>query len=54
MNEATRVAQCEEIVKQLEKSVPKWEGFGPGGWSITIQLVRFSLSSPRPYPDKVI
>ena len=39
-NEASRVAQNDEIVKQLEKSVPRWEGFGPGGWSTTIQLVR--------------
>jgi len=46
-NETSRVAQSDEIVKQLEKSVPRWEGFGPGGWTITIQLVRFyPLSFP--------
>jgi len=44
-NETSRVAQSDEIVRQLEKSVPRWEGFGPGGWSITIQLVRFSFLS---------
>ncbi|KAF9644688.1 hypothetical protein BDM02DRAFT_3121491 [Thelephora ganbajun] len=37
-NETSRVPQSDEIVKQLEKSVPRWEGFGPGGWSTAIQL----------------
>ena len=46
-NETSRVAQSDEIVRQLEKSLPRWEGFGPGGWSVTIHLVRFSFSSPR-------
>jgi hypothetical protein len=46
-NETPRVAQSDEIVKQLEKSVPRWEGFGPGGWSTTIQLVRLSFPRPR-------
>ena len=45
-NENSRMAQSEEIVKQLEKSVPRWEGFGPGGWSTTVQLVRISVSCP--------
>lgn len=45
-NENSRMAQSEEIVKQLEKSVPRWEGFGPGGWSTTIQLVCFPPSRP--------
>ena len=47
-NENSRMAQSQsdEIVKQLEKSVPRWEGFGPGGWSTTIQMVRL----PLPYP----
>jgi len=45
-NETSRVAQSDEIVKQLEKSVPRWEGFGLGGWSTTIQLVRISFSYP--------
>ena len=40
-NETSRVAQSDEIVKQLEKSVPRWDGFGPGGWSTSIQLVPF-------------
>ena len=44
--ETSRVPQSDEIVRQLEKSVPRWEGFGPAGWSTTIQLVRF-FSSPR-------
>ena len=52
-NETSRVAQSDEIVKQLEKSVPRWDGFGPGGWTISIQLVRLSPpSSPRAYLDK--
>jgi len=45
-NETSRVAQSDEIAKQLEKSVPRWEGFGLGGWSTTIQLVRLSFSYP--------
>ena len=53
-NETSRVAQSDEIVKQLEKSVPRWEGFGPGGWSTTIQLVRFPLSHSRFYPDEAV
>ena len=54
-NETSRVAQSDEIVKQLEKSLPRWEGFGPGGWSITIQLVRFLfLCSQRFYLNKVV
>jgi len=48
-NETSRVAQSDEIVKQLEKSVPRWEGFGPGGWSTTIQLVRFPLPHSRDF-----
>ena len=52
-NETSRVAQSDEIVKQLEKSVPRWDGFGPGGWTISIQLVRSSPpSSPRAYLDE--
>jgi len=45
-NETSRMAQSDEIVKQLEKSVPRWEGFGPGGWTIAIQLVRCSHPCP--------
>ena len=52
-NETSRVAQSDEIVRQLEKSVPRWEGFGPGGWTITIQLVCFPpLWSPRREADE--
>lgn len=25
--------QSDEIVKQLEKGLPRWEGLGKGGWS---------------------
>ncbi|TDL22417.1 hypothetical protein BD410DRAFT_821293 [Rickenella mellea] len=28
----TRDAESDDIVKQLERSLPKWEGFGEGGW----------------------
>lgn len=45
-NENSRIAQSEEIVKQLEKSVPRWEGFGPGGWSTTIKLVYLPACRP--------
>ena len=38
-NESSQMAQSDEIVKQLEKSVPRWEGFGSGGWSTMIQPV---------------
>jgi hypothetical protein len=29
----TREAQSDEIVKQLERGLPRWEGFGDSGWS---------------------
>lgn len=48
-NETSRVAQSDEIVKQLEKSVPRWDGFGPGGWSTSIQLVCSSVLYPSKY-----
>lgn len=34
-----RDAESDEIVKQLERGLPRWEGFGPNGWSEDLDLV---------------
>jgi hypothetical protein len=39
----TREAQSDAIVKQLEKGLPGWEGFGDGGWSTNFGEVNSSL-----------
>jgi chromatin structure-remodeling complex subunit RSC1/2 len=36
-----REAGSEEIVKQLEKGMPKWEGFGEAGWMDDVDHVSF-------------
>ena len=35
-----RDAESDEIVRQLERGLPRWEGFGPKGWREDIDLVR--------------
>jgi hypothetical protein len=35
----THSPQSEEIVKQLEKGLPKWPGFGEEGWMKEVHLV---------------
>jgi len=34
-----RDAQSDEIVRQLEKGLPRWPGFGEDGWSSHLNLV---------------
>ena len=36
-----RDQESEEIVKQLEKGLPPWPGFGEEGWSEQVSLVSF-------------
>jgi len=38
-----RDANSEEIVKQLEKGLPRWEGFGDVGWVEEIDHVSWSI-----------
>ncbi|KDR68767.1 hypothetical protein GALMADRAFT_256616 [Galerina marginata CBS 339.88] len=40
--QAERDPQSEEIVKQLEKGLPRWPGFGENGWIDDINPERFS------------
>lgn len=51
-----RDAESEEIVRQLEKGLPGWPGFGDQGWTDTITAVcwvclfvqtKHLLNSPR-------
>lgn len=41
--QAERDPQSEEIVKQLEKGLPKWPGFGEEGWMNEINPVRLNF-----------
>lgn len=34
-----RDAESDEIVRQLERGLPRWEGFGPKGWMEGVDLV---------------
>ncbi|KAF8972536.1 RSC complex protein [Flammula alnicola] len=40
--QAERDPQSEEIVKQLEKGLPKWSGFGEEGWMNEVNPERYS------------
>lgn len=40
--QAERDPQSEEIVKQLEKGLPRWPGFGEEGWMEEINPERYS------------
>lgn len=44
--QAERDPQSEEIVKQLEKGLPRWPGFGDEGWMDEINPVRDPCSNP--------
>jgi chromatin structure-remodeling complex subunit RSC1/2 len=34
-----RDPESEEIIKQLEKGLPRWPGFGEGGWAEDVSPV---------------
>lgn len=51
--EAERDPESEEIVKQLEKGLPRWPGFGEFGWMeegdvSLVCLLYFTFSFPKP------
>jgi len=38
-----RDPESEEIVKQLEKGLPRWPGFGEQGWSQNVSPVSWDM-----------
>lgn len=41
-HDVERDPESEEIVKQLEKGLPQWQGFGEEGWMQGVSAVGFS------------
>ena len=41
-HDVERDPESEEIVKQLEKGLPQWPGFGEEGWMQEVSAVGFS------------
>ncbi len=39
MQDLARVGESEEIIRQLEKGLPRWEGFADVGWAEDITPV---------------
>ena len=55
--DSARDGESDEIVRQLEKGLPRWEGFADVGWAEDLSPVSFSgarpsyLASPGPQAD---
>lgn len=46
LNDTARDGESDEIIRQLEKGLPRWEGFGDVGWMEEVDPVSEALWEP--------